>query len=149
MINGNALYALSPSRLRIAVCPQPRSEWSARSEARTNDLDGGQNVGGQLGLPAGAREEGAAITEGDRTPLGRCAVVPRRSPITSGNRTRSAVAVERADHPIRGIFPGCGRAHGTARGARCSFALEPAIYYFGNAVPMKAVNRGANMMTPS
>src|ERR1019366_9619134 len=66
----------------IAVCPQPRSTWSARSEARTNDLDGGQNVGGQLGLPAGGREEGAAITEGDRTPLSRCAVVPRRWPST-------------------------------------------------------------------
>src|SRR6266568_53994 len=88
MINGNALYALSPSRLRIAVCPQPRSEWSARSEARTNDLDGGQNVGGQLGLPAGAREEGAAITEGDRTPLGRCAVVPRRSMLLCLSRVR-------------------------------------------------------------
>src|SRR5450755_3962574 len=52
----------------IAVCPQPRSTWSARSEARSNDLDGGQNVGGQLGLPAGGREEAAAVTEGDRTP---------------------------------------------------------------------------------
>ncbi|MGO9192583.1 MAG: hypothetical protein ACLP8X_29585, partial [Streptosporangiaceae bacterium] len=35
----------------------------------TNDLDGGENVGDQLDLPAGGYEDGAvAITEGDRTP---------------------------------------------------------------------------------
>jgi hypothetical protein len=59
--------------------------WSARSQARTNDLDGGENVGGQLDLPAGGCEDSAvAITEGDRTPRGslggRCAVIPRRAP---------------------------------------------------------------------
>ena len=64
----------------IAVCPQPRSGRSARSEARTNSPDGGQNVGGQLGRPVGGCEETAAITEGDRTSLGRCAIIPRRSP---------------------------------------------------------------------
>ena len=49
--------------------PEPRFSWSARSEARTNDLDGGENVGDQLDLPAGGCEDGAvAITEGDRTP---------------------------------------------------------------------------------
>ena len=43
--------------------------WNAHSEARTNDLDGGENVGDQLDLPAGGCEDGAvAITEGDRTP---------------------------------------------------------------------------------
>ena len=26
---------------------------------------------------------------------------------------------------------------------------KPEIYHFGNAVPMRAVNKGANMMTPS
>jgi hypothetical protein len=52
----------------IVVCPEPRSSWSARSEARTNDLDGGENVGDQLDLPAGGCGDGAvAITEGDRT----------------------------------------------------------------------------------
>ncbi len=49
--------------------PEPQSSWSAHSEARTNDLDGGENVGDQLDLPAGGCEDGAvAITEGDRTP---------------------------------------------------------------------------------
>jgi hypothetical protein len=69
MINGNALYLPSPSRLRLLSAREPRSSWSARSEARTNDLDGGENVGDQLDLPAGGCEDGAvAITEGDRTP---------------------------------------------------------------------------------
>src|ERR1039457_6426318 len=54
----------------IVVGPEPRSSWSAHSEARTNDLDGGEKVGDQLDLPAGGCEDGAvvAITEGDRTP---------------------------------------------------------------------------------
>jgi hypothetical protein len=54
----------------IAVGPEQRSiKWSARSEARTSDLDGGENVGGQLDQPAGSCEDSAvAITEGDRTP---------------------------------------------------------------------------------
>jgi hypothetical protein len=53
----------------IVVGPEPRSSWSAHSKARTNDLDGGENVGDQLDLPAGGCEDGAlAITEGDRTP---------------------------------------------------------------------------------
>ena len=53
----------------IVVGPEPRSSWSAHSEARTKDLDGGENVGDQLDLPAGGCEDGAvAITEGDRTP---------------------------------------------------------------------------------
>ncbi len=53
----------------IVVGPEPRSSWSARSEASTNDLDGGENVGDQLDLPAGGCEDGAvAITEGVRTP---------------------------------------------------------------------------------
>jgi hypothetical protein len=52
----------------IVLGPEPRSSWSAHSEARTNDLDGGENVGDQLDLPAGGCEDGAvAITEGDRT----------------------------------------------------------------------------------
>jgi hypothetical protein len=34
-----------------------------------SDLDGGENVGDQLDLPAGGCQDGAvAITEGDRTP---------------------------------------------------------------------------------
>lgn len=37
----------------IVVGPEPRSSWSTHSEARTNDLDGGENVGDQLDLPAG------------------------------------------------------------------------------------------------
>lgn len=37
----------------IVAGPEPRSSWSAHSEARTNDLDGGENVGDQLDLPAG------------------------------------------------------------------------------------------------
>ena len=35
----------------------------------------GQNVTGQLGLPAGGCEEGAGMTERDRTPVGGYAVV--------------------------------------------------------------------------
>jgi hypothetical protein len=38
---------------------------------------------------------------------------------------------------------------GAARGARCDLRRKPAMCHFGNAVPMRAVNRGANMMTPS
>ena len=61
------IHRLLPSRLRL---------FSARNRglvgaptARTNDLDGGENVGDQLDLPAGGCEDGAvAITEGDRTP---------------------------------------------------------------------------------
>ena len=70
MINGNALYPPSPSfAAAIVVGPGPWSSWSAHSEARTNDLDGGENVGDQLDLPAGGCEDGAvAITGGDRTP---------------------------------------------------------------------------------
>ena len=70
MINGNALYPPSPSfAAAIVAGPEPRSSWSAHSEARTNDLDGGENVGDQLDPPAGGCEDGAvAITEGDRTP---------------------------------------------------------------------------------
>jgi hypothetical protein len=38
-------------------------------------------AGDQLDLRAGGCEDGAvAITEGDRTPKGRCAVIPRRTP---------------------------------------------------------------------
>ncbi len=68
MINGNALYAPSPSRLRsLSACNRgPGGAPAARRG--TNDLDGGQNVGGQLGLPTGGCEEGAAITEGAWTP---------------------------------------------------------------------------------
>jgi len=53
----------------IVAGPEPRSSWSAHSEARTNDLYGGENVGDQLDLPAGGCEDDAvAITEGNRTP---------------------------------------------------------------------------------
>src|SRR5467141_2609029 len=56
----------------ITVGPEPWSiRWDARSEARTNDQDGGENVRGQPDLPAGGCEDSAvAITEGDRTPRG-------------------------------------------------------------------------------
>src|SRR6266487_752253 len=70
LINGNALFPPSPSRLRL-LSAQNRGPGgdSARSEARMSDLDGGENVGDQLDLPAGGCQDGAvAITEGDRTP---------------------------------------------------------------------------------
>ena len=41
----------------IAVCLQPRCGLSARSEARTNSLDGSQSIGGQLGLPTGVAKK--------------------------------------------------------------------------------------------
>ena len=66
-INGNAPYLPSPSRLRL-LSARNRGLVGAPT-ARTNDLDGGENVGDQLDLPAGGCEDGAvAITEGDRTP---------------------------------------------------------------------------------
>jgi hypothetical protein len=54
---------------------RPATGWSTRSEARTNDLDGGPECHRAAGSPAGGCEEGAGITEGDRTSVGRYAVV--------------------------------------------------------------------------
>jgi hypothetical protein len=70
MIDGSALFIHRLLRgVAIVVGPAPQSRGSARSEARTNDLDGGESVGDQLDLPAGGCEDGAvAITEDNRTP---------------------------------------------------------------------------------
>src|SRR5260370_17375069 len=75
MINGSALYAPSPSRLR-SLSGRARGPGGAPAARRGRTTwSAGQNVTGQRGLPAGGCEEGAGITEGDRPPVGRYAVV--------------------------------------------------------------------------
>ena len=78
MINGSALYPPSTSRLR-SLSARTAVQVSARREAtRTNDLDGGEDVGGQLDLPAvGCEDGGVVITESDRAPRGYCAIMAR------------------------------------------------------------------------
>jgi hypothetical protein len=84
----------------IVVGLEPPSSRSAGSEARTNDLDGGKNVRYQLDLPADGCEDGAAaIAEGDRTPMDRCTVIPRRI------RGRCASWIKRNSEAI---YPGMG-----------------------------------------
>jgi hypothetical protein len=55
MINGHALSPPLSVVATIPVDPEPRSGWSARSEARTNGLDGRRSlilpVGSHQGLP--------------------------------------------------------------------------------------------------
>jgi hypothetical protein len=53
MINGHALFPPLSVVATIPADPEPRSGWSARSEARTNDLDGRRS----LILPAGSHQE--------------------------------------------------------------------------------------------
>src|SRR5258708_13639808 len=75
MINGSELYAPFPSGLRpVSGGARGPGGAPAGGGGRTT-WSGGQNVTGQRGLPAGGCEEGAGITEGDRPPVGRYAVV--------------------------------------------------------------------------
>lgn len=53
VINGHALFPPLSVVATIPADPEPRSGWSARSEARTNDLDRRRS----LILPAGSHQE--------------------------------------------------------------------------------------------
>jgi hypothetical protein len=64
-------------------------------------LDGGQNPGGQLDPPVGGCEDGAVVvTEGDRTPLGRSAVILCISPNLSFAPSACSIVAEGSDRPV-------------------------------------------------
>ncbi len=77
-----------------------------------NDLDGGENVGDQLDLPAGGCEDGAvAITEGDRTPRAAapsfradrriCMRENPENPVGRGAYINQLCAAEQRCEPVR------------------------------------------------
>src|SRR5258708_36881197 len=74
-----------------------------RPQRGEDDLGGGEYAGDHLDLPAGGCEVGAvAITEGDRRSRGRCAVIPRRSPILRALATPPATWLPSTNGPDLG-----------------------------------------------
>ncbi len=111
----------------IVIGPEPRSSWSARSEARTNDLDGGENFGDQLDLPAGGCEDGAvAITEDDRTPRAAAPSFRAERRLFATAVTVGGLGNLHADHPVMHVPCSAGLG-GAGDGVSCRRPGEPRV----------------------
>src|SRR5258708_8549025 len=92
-----------------------------RPQRGEDDLGGGEYAGDHLDLAAGGWEVGGvAITEGDRSSRGRCAVIPRRSPILRALATAPGTWLPSTDQPSRGKLSwGVDRTDGLVLQASC------------------------------